>query len=180
MGPAEVPADSYNYPGRKTVRHSLHGRVSLIPARLTGYGERWEGDRCVLWAEGVVQQSAMFGEDLYLFRRIEAEVGGREIRVSDRVVNHGFYRTPHMFFYHVNVGWPLLEEGARYLAPIRDVLWAVARGELPGAGRGLPDGGGAAGGVPRAGLGARSRRPTRAASARRRWSTTGWGSGSRW
>ena len=38
MGPAEVPADSYNYPGRKTVRHSLHGRVSLIPARLTGYG----------------------------------------------------------------------------------------------------------------------------------------------
>jgi hypothetical protein len=78
----------------------------------------------VLWAEGVVQQSAMFGEDLYLFRRIEAEVGSKEIRVVDRVENHGFYRTPHMFFYHVNVGWPLLEEGARYLAPIREVLWA--------------------------------------------------------
>jgi hypothetical protein len=124
LGPAEVPADSYNYPGRKRVRHSLHGRVSTIPARLTGYGERWEGDRCLLWAEGVVQQSTMFGEDLHLFRRIEAEVGGNAIRVIDRVVNHGFYRTPHMFFYHVNVGWPLLEEGARYLAPIRDVLWA--------------------------------------------------------
>jgi hypothetical protein len=124
LGPAEVPADTYNYPGRKSVRHSLHGRVSTIPARLTGYGESWEGDRCVLWAEGVVQQSTMFGEDLYLFRRIEADVGGNAIRVRDRAVNHGFYRTPHMFFYHVNVGWPLLEEGARYLAPIRDVLWA--------------------------------------------------------
>jgi hypothetical protein len=76
----------------------------------------------------VVQQSAMFAEDLYLFRRIEAEVGGREIRVRDRVENHGFLRTPHMFFYHVNVGWPLLEEGARYLAPIREVLFA-AHGE---------------------------------------------------
>lgn len=124
MGPAEVPADGYNYPGRRTVKHSLHGRVSLIPARLAGYGERWEGDRCFLWAEGVVQQSAMFAEDLYLFRRIEAEVGGREIRVRDRVENHGFLRTPHMFFYHVNLGWPLLEEGARYLAPVREVLWA--------------------------------------------------------
>jgi hypothetical protein len=124
MGPVEVPADSYNYPGRKTVKHSLHGRVSLIPARLTGYGETWDGDACTLWAEGVVQQSAMFAEDLYLHRRIEADLGGREIRVIDRVENHGFLRTPHMFFYHVNVGWPLLDEGARYLAPVRDVLWA--------------------------------------------------------
>ena len=105
--------------------HSLHGRVSTIPARLTGYGETWDGDDCVLWAEGIVQQSAMFGEDLHLQRRIEADVGGNEIRVRDRVVNHGFPRTPHMFFYHVNVGYPLLDEGSRYLAPIEDVVWAA-------------------------------------------------------
>ncbi|TJX43654.1 MAG: DUF4432 family protein, partial [Mesorhizobium sp.] len=103
LGREDVPADSYNYPGRKTVLHSLHGRVGTIPARLTGYGERWDGDRCVLWAEGIVQQSAVFGEDLHLIRRIEADVGGNEIRLSDHVVNHGFNRTPHMYFYHVNV-----------------------------------------------------------------------------
>lgn len=129
LGPAEVPADTYNHPGRKTVRHSLHGRVSTIPARLTGYGETWEGDACTLWAEGIVRQSTMFGEDLHLHRRIEADVGGVEIRIRDRVVNHGFYRTPHMFFYHVNLGYPLLDEGARYLAPIRDVVWASHAGE---------------------------------------------------
>ena len=120
----EVPADSYNYPPKKTVRHSLHGRVSTIPARLTGYGETWDGDRCVLWAEGIVQQSTVFGEDLHLLRRIEADVGGNEIRLSDRVVNHGFSRTPHMYFYHINVSHPVLDEGSRYLAPIRDVVWA--------------------------------------------------------
>lgn len=125
----EVPADNYGYPAKKTVAHSLHGRVSTIPARLTGYGERWEGDRCVLWAEGVVQQSAVFGEDLHLVRRIEADVGGNEIRLSDRVVNHGFSRTPHMFFYHVNLGHPVLDEGARYLAPVKDVVWAAHDGE---------------------------------------------------
>ncbi|RVA25599.1 DUF4432 family protein [Mesorhizobium sp. M7D.F.Ca.US.004.03.1.1] len=129
LGREEVPAESYNYPGRKTVIHSLHGRVSTIPARLTGYGEAWDGDRCVLWAEGIVQQSTVFGENLHLLRRIEADVGGNEIRLSDRVVNHGFNRTPHMYFYHINVSHPLLEEGSRYLAPIRDVVWAGHDGE---------------------------------------------------
>jgi hypothetical protein len=125
----EVPADTYAYGPKRTVSHSLHGRIGTIPARLTGYGERWEGDRCILWAEGVVQQSAVFGEDLHLIRRIEADLDGTEIRLSDRVVNHGFYRTPHMYCYHINVGHPVLEDGSRYLAPIADVVWAAHSGE---------------------------------------------------
>jgi len=137
----EVPADTYVYAPKQTVKHSLHGRVSTIPARLTGYGERWEGDRCILWAEGVVQQATVFGEDLHLIRRIEADVGGNEIRLSDRVGNHGFYKTPHMYMYHINVGHPVLDEGSRYLAPIRDVVWAAHAGEAyrrPGVGYRTP------------------------------------------
>jgi len=129
LGPEETPADSYDYPGKKSIKHSLHGRIGTIPARLTGYGESWNGERCVLWAEGIVQQSAVFGEDLHLLRRIEADLGGNEIRISDRVVNHGFRRTPHMFFYHINIGHPVLDEGSRYLAPVEDVVWAAHAGE---------------------------------------------------
>lgn len=119
------PADHYHYGPRKAVSSSLHGRVGTIPARLTGYGETWDGDECTLWAEGVVQQSTVFGEDLHLIRRIEAQVGGNAIRLRDRVVNHGFYRTPHMLCYHINVGHPVVAEGSRYVAPIREVLWAA-------------------------------------------------------
>lgn len=129
LGPAEVPAETYLYPGKPTVRHALHGRIGTIPARLTGCGEAWDGDRCVLWAEGIVQQSTVFGEDLHLLRRIEADVGGDEIRLTDRVVNHGFLRTPHMYFYHVNVGHPLLDQGTRTVAPVADVVWAAHAGE---------------------------------------------------
>lgn len=125
LGPEVVPADNYNYPGIKTNGHGLHGRISTIPAKLTGYGERWKGDRCILWAEGQVRQAATFGENLTLFRRIEVDLGSNEIRLTDRVMNTGFLPTPHMFFYHVNVGAPLLEEGARYLAPISDVVWSA-------------------------------------------------------
>lgn len=121
-------AGHYNYSPRAKVSSSLHGRVGTIPARLTGYGERWEGDRCILWCEGVIQQSTMFGEDLHLHRRIEAEVGGDSIRLHDRVVNHGFSPTPHMFLYHINVGHPVLAEGSRYLAPLRETVWAAHAG----------------------------------------------------
>lgn len=122
-------ADHYVYAPRTRVSSSLHGRIGTIPARLAGYGERWEGDECILWAEGVVQQSTVFGEDLHLIRRVEATVGTNDIRLHDRVVNHGFYRTPHMYCYHINVGHPVLAEGSRYVAPIRDVVWAAHAGD---------------------------------------------------
>ena len=124
LGPEEVPAETYNYPRRATVRHGLHGRVGAIPARLIGYGERWEGDRCILWAEGLVVQATVFGEVLHLHRRIEADLGGNDLRLTDRVVNAGFARTPHMFFYHINLGYPLIDAGAHYIAPIKNVVWA--------------------------------------------------------
>ena len=120
---AEVDASNYQYPHRPTTWNGLHGRVANIPARLHGYGERWDGDRCVLWAEGEVRQAAVFGENLRMLRRIEADLGGDEIRLTDTVTNAGFDRTPHMFLYHVNLGWPLLDEGTRLEAPIRGTRW---------------------------------------------------------
>lgn len=123
MGPASEPAKHYNYRLRDTVFHGLHGRAAYIPARLTGYGERWEGERCFLWAEGEVIQAAMFGENLHLVRRIEAEVGTDTIVLKDRVENHGFYPTPHALTYHVNIGWPVLDEGSLFLAPVAKTLW---------------------------------------------------------
>jgi hypothetical protein len=121
---AEVDAAQYRYPHRATVWNGLHGRVANIPARLHGYSERWiDDERCVLWAEGEVRQAAIFGEHLRLTRRIEADLGGTEIRLIDTVRNAGFDPTPHMYLYHVNVGWPFLDEGARYELPLERTLW---------------------------------------------------------
>jgi Domain of unknown function (DUF4432) len=114
---AEDTAEQYHYPPKETESHGLHGRVSNVPARLVGYGERWEGDECVLWAEGEVRQAAVFGENLVLRRRIEAGVGESRLRIHDSVENAGFDPTPHMYLYHVNVGWPVVDEGSELLAP---------------------------------------------------------------
>jgi hypothetical protein len=122
--PEAQDASPYPYPHRKTLTSPLHGRVANIPGRLTGYGERWEGDDCILWCEGVMQQAAVFGEDLHLIRRIEAKVGSSEFTLHDQVLNHGFYRSPHMFLYHINLGWPVLAAGSEYRAPVRHTIWA--------------------------------------------------------
>lgn len=118
-------AEHYVYSPRKSVDSSLHGRIGTIPGKLVAYGEEWIGNECVLYCEGMVQQSAVFGEDLYLFRRIETTIGSKEIILKDRVVNHGFYRTPHMYCYHINVGYPILTEGSIYVAPVEQVVWAA-------------------------------------------------------
>ena len=132
------PAAHYLYEHRKVVSSSIHGRIATIPGQLLGYGEVWDGDECTLWCEGLVQQSTVFGEDLHLIRRIEAKVGESDFTLTDRVVNHGFYRTPHMFLYHINVGHPVLDEGSRYVAPIRQTIWAAHAAGIAEAGRRLP------------------------------------------
>jgi hypothetical protein len=114
---AEDTAEQYHYPAKKTETFGLHGRVSNRPARLVGYGERWRGDECLLWAEGEVLQAAVFGEHLLLRRRIEARLGGSWLRIHDEVENLGHDETPHMYLYHVNVGFPVVEEGSEVLLP---------------------------------------------------------------
>ena len=125
LAPATAGAARYIYPGFTETDHPLHGRIAQIPARLLGYGERWEGESCTLWAEGEVAQTAVFGENLVLTRRIEAALGGTAITVADRVENRGFRPTPHMLLYHYNFGYPLLDEGAELLIPSRRLVHAM-------------------------------------------------------
>jgi hypothetical protein len=122
--------EHYCYPARREVDFTLHGRISNIPGRLHGYGEQWVGDECTLWCEGTVQQSTVFGENLHLIRRIEAKVGENSFMIRDRVVNRGFCRTPHMLLYHINLGFPLLDEGSEYIAPIAKTVW-MSHAEKP-------------------------------------------------
>jgi hypothetical protein len=141
--PGEDTAAHFNQPHvREAVRYGLHGRVGGLPARLTGYGERWDGDACVLWAEGEVAQSAVFGEQLVLRRRIEARVGESCFTIHDEVRNTGYTRVSHMLLYHCNAGFPVVDEGAELLVPSSRTTtdygvpvegYQVMSGPVPGA-----------------------------------------------
>ena len=121
LGPGEDDAEQFHQPHIfKKVPYGLHGRIGGLPARLVGYGERWDGDECVLWAEGEVLQSAIFGEHLLLRRRIEARLGESRFTIHDEVENVGHSRSSQMQLYHCNVGFPVIDEGAELLVPSRE------------------------------------------------------------
>jgi hypothetical protein len=121
LTPGEDTAEHFDQPHiRTTQRFGLHGRAGGLPARLAGYGERWDEDTCTLWAEGEVLQTMVFGEHLLLRRRIEANVGERSFRIHDTVENIGHTPVSHMLLYHCNAGFPLVDEGSELLVPARE------------------------------------------------------------
>jgi galactose mutarotase-like enzyme len=121
----DVDATAYNYPPKQIVTHGLHGRLTAIPGRLLEAGEVWDGDRCVLRVRGEVVQATSFGEHLRLTRTIEVDFDGVEIRLHDVVDNLGFDPTPHMFLYHLNFGWPVVDEGTELVAAIAQTPWCT-------------------------------------------------------
>ncbi|MFH1739695.1 MAG: aldose 1-epimerase family protein [bacterium] len=99
----------------------LHGRYSHLPCRNFQVGEEWEGDNCVIWAQGEMRETVVFGVNVLLRRRISTVLGSNTIVLEDRVTNEGFQSTPHMMLYHINLGFPVVSPGSRLLSPAKEV-----------------------------------------------------------
>jgi len=93
----------------------LHGLASSLPASELAWGTSWEGDRCTLYAQGMTRQTKLFGENLTLRRHLSMDLAGDTLLIEDVVTNEGWQPSPHMILYHVNAGFPLLDDGARLL-----------------------------------------------------------------
>jgi hypothetical protein len=70
---------------------------------------------------GRVRQARLFGEVLELRRTIRCRLGTGALTVDDVVTNLGPSQQPHMMLYHVNLGWPLLDDAAMLQIPRREV-----------------------------------------------------------
>lgn len=95
----------------------LHGRISNTPAALLAREVRWDEEGCLLEVRAEVRESRVFGADLVLRRTVSARVGEPRVRIEDTVRNEGHYPEPLMLLYHINLGWPLLDETARLVGP---------------------------------------------------------------
>ena len=94
----------------------LHGRLSHLPASHVRVDQAWQGDECSFWVEGEMRQARVFGENLRLTRRITVALGGNTIKLHDTVENLGASASPLMLLYHINLGFPFLDETSDLLA----------------------------------------------------------------
>jgi hypothetical protein len=118
--PQTIPTEQYGFTQRLTERYGTHGRIAVTPAGSYSYGESWEGDSCRLWVEGLVREEISYGENLSLARRYETELGSTSFRMVDVVTNDGWFTTPHQLLYHVNIGYPIVDDGAEVLASVAE------------------------------------------------------------
>lgn len=115
--PETAGVSHYNFPARATERYGVHDRMALIPAEIVSFGERWEGDECIIEAVGKVTQAQAYGENLVLTRRYRARLGESRFFMHDQIENAGYLPTEHMLLYHINTGFPFVDDGSELVAP---------------------------------------------------------------
>ena len=94
----------------------LHGRVSNTPAEIISIQQPDPvAGKLEMSITGIVREAQVFGPVLELKRTISGKLGEAKITIKDEVVNRGNKETPHMLLYHVNFGWPLIDEGTQLL-----------------------------------------------------------------
>ena len=95
----------------------LHGLISNTPAEIESIIQPDPvAGKLDMSITGKIKQTQVFGPSLELKRTISGTLGQATIRIRDEVVNYGNTAAPHMLLYHLNFGWPLVDEGT-------DILW---------------------------------------------------------
>ena len=99
----------------------LHGRASYLQARNVYVDGQWEGDDYVMWVQGRTRETVVFGENVQLTRRVWARLGESRLFIDDVVENLSHTAVPHMLAYHVNVGFPILDDGSELISTAHDL-----------------------------------------------------------
>ncbi len=89
--------------------HPPHGRFHSIPAEIRELSAGADGVR----VGADIRDTALFGQNLVVTRTIECAPLSDEIRLTDRISNRAFTAARYCLLYHVNVGWPIVDAGAR-------------------------------------------------------------------
>lgn len=100
----------------------LHGRISTMAAERVHCSETWHGDDLIMEVSGLLREARLFGVSLEMRRTIRARASGASFELRDSVANVGARRAPCMLLYHINTGFPLLDEGAEVILPTLEVI----------------------------------------------------------
>ncbi len=108
----------------------LHGRISNSACYDVCVSSDWVGDDYVITLKGTSRESVVFGENITNTRIISVKLGENKISVENIIENNAFVKTPFMLLYHINLGYPLVDEessistNCEYVRPLNDTCGA--------------------------------------------------------
>jgi len=91
--------------------HSTHGRIGVRPARNVNLVRDENG----VTITGTMRDSTLAGHQLDLERSVFFPADGKEITITDNLVNREALPQEYMLLYHFNLGYPLLTPGCRVI-----------------------------------------------------------------
>ena len=96
--------------------YEMHGTFHNIPAQIV----YTKCDEQGIEVQAVIRDTALFGKNLVMKRRIFSAIGSDYITLEDTLVNEGYKDEEYCLLYHINVGYPMLDESARIVANVKE------------------------------------------------------------
>jgi len=91
--------------------YGIHGRFNVTPA--INVCDQTDVVNGIIKVSGTIANYVLFGEKLEIRRTISSVVGENRIKINDVATNLSDEATPNMMLYHINFGYPMLDENAR-------------------------------------------------------------------
>lgn len=92
--------------------YGLHGSIYALPAENVTYQFVCLDGQAALQVTGSVREACVFEENMWLHRTLVLETERNVLHLHDVVENRGFSPQPLMTIYHMNYGYPMLQESA--------------------------------------------------------------------
>ena len=90
--------------------HGLHGKAAYAPAENVTIVRGIEKGKPTVTISGTMREAMIFGENLRFTRSIKITYESNEVEMKDTIENYGFVKQEYVLGYHINYGWPLLDE----------------------------------------------------------------------
>ena len=100
--------------------HGLHGRIANRPAHRVDVSI--DGDTGQIAVTGTVEEVRFHFLKLRLTSTVSTKVGEPRLSIHDEVQNFSGSPAEIQLLYHINFGPPLLDPGARFVAPVQAVV----------------------------------------------------------
>lgn len=114
----------YEWTGHPTTAdgqlYTLHGKAGNTPASRVEV-EVNESAPYEIRIRGLIKESTFKKADLQTMTELRYVPGSNSFSLHDVLTNHADYPHDYQIIYHSNFGKPILEEGARFIAPLANV-----------------------------------------------------------
>lgn len=97
---------------------TVHGSYHTYPASVISINE----SETELEVVAQVEITSLFGENLLFRRKVVLPIDSEKLIVDDELINRGTKDENYCILYHVNLGYPMLDEGVKIVADLESVV----------------------------------------------------------